>query len=268
VPRRSIHVGFVATAAVAGGLAVALLHRREDAAPSPASASARSSIDCSQAVVAGAKFRVCTFAPAEVDLRLYWKDDAGEQIGDLARLGRVVQGEGRELLLAMNAGMYGADADSTPVGLYIEHARELVPLNLRDSAGGSFYYKPNGVFYVANGHAGIVDAREFAQRAVHADIATQSGPLLVTHDSFPHADYGPNGPRLAPRNAVGVRSDGRVVFVLAETPVNMHELRVALRDRFGCVDALYLDGAISELLVPPEAPSKRRYGAILAVVAR
>jgi uncharacterized protein YigE (DUF2233 family) len=63
-----------------------------------------------------------------------------------------------------------------------------------------------------------------------------------------------------------VRADGRVVFVLAETPINMSEFRVALRDAFGCTDALYLDGAISELMVAPEAPSMRRYGAILAVV--
>jgi uncharacterized protein YigE (DUF2233 family) len=166
----------------------------------------------------------------------------------------------------MNAGMYGADADSTPVGLYVEGGRELVPINLRDSTGGSFYYKPNGVFYIANGRAAVVDAREFPQLGVHPEIATQSGPLLVQRGAFAHADYGPGGPRQAPRNAVCVRADGKVVLVLAETPVNMHELRLALRDHFGCMDALYLDGAISELMVAPESPSHRRYGAILAIV--
>src|SRR5690349_11343331 len=99
-----MHVGFVATAAVAGGLVVALLRLRTATVPSSASASVRSPIDCSPAVIAGAKFRVCAFSPAEVDLRLYWKDDAGKQIGDLTRLRHVVQGEGRDLLLAMNAG--------------------------------------------------------------------------------------------------------------------------------------------------------------------
>jgi uncharacterized protein YigE (DUF2233 family) len=56
------------------------------------------------------------------------------------------------------------------------------------------------------------------------------------------------------------------VLALAETPISVHELRTTLRDRFGCTDALYLDGAIFELVVGSESPSKRRYGAILAIV--
>jgi uncharacterized protein YigE (DUF2233 family) len=257
---------FVALIATAAAVALALSKSRDGEIPILASGARDANVACSQRAVGDIRFRVCEFIPDSVELRLYWKDENGEQVGDFARLRRMVAAEGRELFVAMNAGMYGGDADSTPVGLYVERGRELVPLNLRDSAGGNFYDQPNGVFYVANGRAGIVDARELAQLDVHPEIATQSGPLLVQRGAFPHAGYGPNGPRVAPRNAVGVRDDGTIVFVLAETEVNMHELRVALRDHFRCTDALYLDGAISGLMVSTESPSKRRYGAILAIV--
>jgi uncharacterized protein YigE (DUF2233 family) len=257
-------------ALVAGAVAVvvAFVKSRTGSLAIATSEFRESGVECSGRVIGNARFRVCEFHPDSVDVRLYWKDATGEQIGDFARLREVVRGEGFELLLAMNAGMYGADADSTPVGLYVEGGRELVPLNLRDSTGGNFYDLPNGGFHVADGRAAVMDARDFAQPGVRSGIATQSGPLLVKRGSFPHDGYGPNGPRQAPRNAVGVRADGRVVFVLAETPVNMHELRVALRDQFGCTDALYLDGAISELMVGSESPSLRRYGGILAIVKR
>ncbi len=256
-------VAFVVTAAA---VAIAFVKSRTELLPAGTSEFRESSVACSVRLVGGARFRVCEFSPAQVELRLYWKDESGAQIGDFARLRQVVRGEGRRLILATNAGMYSADADSTPVGLYVERGRELVPLNLRDSIGGNFYDAPNGVFFIANGAAAVADSRDFAQRGVRPDIATQSGPLLVKRGAFPHAGYGPNGPRQAPRNAVGVRADGQVVLVLAETPVNMHELRVALRDQFGCTDALYLDGAISELMFGAQAPTMRRYGAILAIV--
>jgi uncharacterized protein YigE (DUF2233 family) len=221
---------------------------------------------CTVRSVGSARFRVCEYGLDTIELRLYWKDEKGEQIGDLHRLREIITAEGRELVAAMNAGMYGGDADSTPVGIYIERGRELVPLNLRDSAGGNFYDEPNGVFYVANGRAAVVERGEFARLGVRPDLATQSGPLLVQRGAFPHAGYKPNGPRLAPRNAVGVRADGTVVLVLAESETNMHELRVALRDHFGCTDALYLDGAISELMVPVDSPSMRRHGAIIGIL--
>ena len=258
----------VAVGAVVVAFAVAFVKSRTGPVAIAASEFRESGVECSGRVVGKVRFRVCEFRPDSVDLRLYWKDATGEQIGDFARLRGVVRSGGLELVLAMNAGMYGVDADSTPVGLYVEGGRELVPLNLRDSTGGNFYDLPNGVFYVAEGRAMVLDSRDFAQLGVRSAIATQSGPLLVKGGAFPHGGYGPNGPRQAPRNAVGVRADGRVVFVLAETPVNMHELRVALRDQFGCTDALYLDGAISELMVGAESPSMRRYGGILAIVKR
>ena len=255
----------VALVASTAALAATLSQSRTGGIAGPAFEPPEPSGLCSARVVGGARFRVCEFRPDSVELRLYWKDEKGEQIGDLARLRDVVRGEGREVVVAMNAGMYGGDADSTPVGLYIERGRELVPLNLRDSTG-NFYDKPNGVFHVSGGRAGISDSREFAGLGVRPELATQSGPLLVHRGSFPHTGYKPNGPRLAPRNAVGVRANGAVVFVLAESAVNMHELRVALRDHFGCTDALYLDGAISELVVAPDPATMRRYGAILAIV--
>jgi uncharacterized protein YigE (DUF2233 family) len=223
---------------------------------------------CGGDTVAGVPYRFCELSPAQVDLRIYWKDGNGRRIGSIAGLERMLGARGERLLFAMNGGMYEDTPESTPVGLYVQGGRELVRLDTRDGCC-NFYHKPNGVFYVARGRAAVVETREYQRSRVRPDLATQSGPLLVRRGQFPHTDYSAQGPTNVSRNAVGVRPDGTVVFVMADGPTNMHALRLALRDHFGLRDALYLDGYVSRFYVAPgRPPVDSEFGAILAVVRR
>src|SRR5262249_43115333 len=86
------------------------------------------------------------------------------------------EGEADRLLFATNAGMF--DPALKPVGLYVEQGRELVHVNT-SSGYGNFHMKPNGVFYISGDRAAITETRAFFKQRAQADLATQSGPMLV-----------------------------------------------------------------------------------------
>ena len=125
------------------------------------------------------------YTVCEVDLRahtvrLFWQRPDGAPYGYLSALPRALDGEAGKLLFATNAGMF--DPALKPVGLYVERGRELVHANTA-SGFGNFHMKPNGVFYVSGDRAGVVETRAFLKQRPQAEIATQSGPLLVIASS-------------------------------------------------------------------------------------
>ena len=70
------------------------------------------------------------------------------------------------------------DANLKPVGLYVEKGRELVHANVK-SGRGNFHMKPNGIFYISAHGAAVVETQAFLEQRPRADLATQSGPMLV-----------------------------------------------------------------------------------------
>jgi uncharacterized protein YigE (DUF2233 family) len=52
------------------------------------------------------------------------------------------------------------------------------------------------------------------------------------------------------RNGVGVVSPRRIALAISREPVNLYAFAKLFRDRLGCSDALYLDGAISGMYAP------------------
>lgn len=86
---------------------------------------------------------------------------------------------GGDLLAVTNAGIYSAN--HAPEGLHVEGGMTLSPLNL-DNGDGNFNWKPNGVLYVTDNGAGIVESEKFNSLNERGGIreATQSGPLLVS----------------------------------------------------------------------------------------
>src|SRR5215210_5218525 len=121
-----------------------------------------------------------TYVIIRVDLnaariKLLWRNPAGVPYGSLGEAYRQVGGD---LLALTNAGIYSAN--QAPEGLHIEGDLTLSPLNL-DNGDGNFYWKPNGVFYVTDDAAGIVEPEKFNSLSERGSIqeATQSGPLLV-----------------------------------------------------------------------------------------
>jgi uncharacterized protein YigE (DUF2233 family) len=122
-----------------------------------------------------------TYAICEVDLhthtvRLYWKRSDGTPYAYLSTLPRDLEGGAGKLLFATNAGMF--DPNLKPVGLYVERGRELAHVNTK-SGNGNFHMKPNGIFYISAGKAAVAETQAFLKQRPQADLATQSGPMLV-----------------------------------------------------------------------------------------
>lgn len=175
-------------------------------------------------------------------LELFLRDDAGRTFNRFDRLSSWLASRNERLRFAMNAGMFRPDL--SPVGLLVQDGREVSPLNLSDGAG-NFFLKPNGVFFISESGARIVESAEYPALAQGVRLATQSGPLLVRHGLLHPAINAASTSRL-PRNGVGISGD-TIIFVISEQPVNFYEMATYFRDELHCPDALYLDGVVSSL---------------------
>lgn len=209
---------------------------------------------------------VCAFDPAKDELRLFWRDPQGEPFGGFGRLAKQVEGGGKTLSFAMNAGMY--QPDLAPVGLYVEEGQQHHPANLRAGAG-NFGLRPNGVFWIEGGRAGVTETGRFLAMGLRPRFATQSGPMLVIGGRI-HPKIRPTGTSEKIRNGVGVCEDGHVRFVISDVPVTFHAFASLFRDRLKCPDALYLDGSISALYAPNLSRNDgwRPMGPIVGVVEK
>ncbi|WP_411036641.1 phosphodiester glycosidase family protein [Shinella sp. BYT-45] len=210
------------------------------------------------------RYTVCTFDPARDTIRLFGAATLGKGGATYGRLNTHLLRNGQHVSFAMNGGMYHPDYG--PVGLLVEHGRATGALN-RGDAFGNFFMKPNGVFWVGDGKAGVMETEAFAKAGLSPREATQSGPMLVI-DGRIHPRFLPDATSLQIRNGVGVLPDGRVVFAISNDPVRFHDFATLFRDRLGCRNALFLDGSISSLY----SPEIRRHdrdalmGTIIAVV--
>jgi uncharacterized protein YigE (DUF2233 family) len=221
----------------------------------------------------GASYIVCSFDPAKDDVRLFWRGSDGRPFRTFGALANALEGEGRRLAFAMNGGMY--ERDLSPVGLYVEDGRILSKANTKTVTGRpsqipNFYKKPNGVFYVGGGKAGVLTTEKFLTRKPRARFATQSGPMLVI-DGKIHPAFIVHSKDLKPRDGVGVSGDGEVHFVISREPVSFYEFARLFRDRLKTRNALFLDGGWAPGIYAPairrnDAPAHGGYGPIIAVV--
>jgi uncharacterized protein YigE (DUF2233 family) len=205
--------------------------------------------------------RGATYVVLRVDLKAariktFWKNPAGLPYGSLEEAGRQVGGD---LLALTNAGIYSES--HTPEGLHVEEGVTLSPLNLSDGEG-NFYWRPNGVFYVSDGGAGVVESDKFNSQGAGAVVreATQSGPLLVI-DGEINQSLKPDSPSLYVRNGVGVKSPEEVYVVISSGEVNLYDFASVFKEQLHCRDALYLDGCVSQVYLPARGvyvPGRRR----------
>lgn len=202
----------------------------------------------------GARYHLFRVSPADCSkLQLAWLGTDGKPLLDFNGLKRDLAAKGQKIAFATNAGIY--ERGPKPCGLTICGGRELVPLNLQPGEG-NFYLKPNGVFFLDDkSGVGVMEAAEFGKSGLNPRLATQSGPLLLRKGVI-HPAFNLNSPNKRLRNAVGVRSDGQIVFVMSDREdrtrgrVTFHQLsRFFLH--LGCQDALFLDGDISTMLIEP-----------------
>jgi uncharacterized protein YigE (DUF2233 family) len=52
------------------------------------------------------------------------------------------------------------------------------------------------------------------------------------------------------RSGVGISNDGNVVFAISNEEVNFYDFAAFFKDKLGCDNVLYLDGAISKMYLP------------------
>ncbi|MBZ8132817.1 hypothetical protein CLD20_05990 [Afifella sp. IM 167] len=202
-------------------------------------------------------YSVCRFDPARAALRTYLSGASGKPYGSFSALKSAVEKEGKELVFAMNGGMY--DDRLQPVGLYMEEGRTLKPANTHEGPG-NFHMLPNGVFWIGQGKAGVMETKEFLRRKPPAEFATQSGPMLLVGGKR-HPRFLEHSDSAKLRNGVCVTPRGEAVFAISDGPVTFWEFSGLFKEKIGCKDALFLDGSISAIY----APGIRRFGGFFPV---
>lgn len=230
---------------------------------------------CKPDTFEGARYSVCSVDLSDpgVKVRMFWQDASGSPYASFPKLVDDLSAQGLDLVFAMNGGMF-AD-DFSPLGLYVEGGRELADANTANVKPASgpvpnFYKKPNGVFFIGNGRAGVMETGRFLAEKPAADFATQSGPLLVIDGEIhPAFIVGSNDRKR--RNGVGVCSPTKIYFAISDDAVNFHDFARYFRDRLGCRDALFLDGGRASGLYSRELAridwsGHGGYGPIIGVV--
>jgi uncharacterized protein YigE (DUF2233 family) len=178
-------------------------------------------------------------------LNLYWKNKDGEILKSFGKSKNKIEKEGDELVFAMNGGIF--QKNFTPLGLYIKNGEVKHQINKVKNAFGNFYMQPNGIFYVTNDNKGFIcKTTDFLNNKIK--YATQSGPLLVLNGKI-NSKFNKSGTSRLIRNGIGILSDGNLLFVMANKPINFYDFANYFKS-LGCNNALYLDGVISKIYLP------------------
>ncbi len=211
-----------------------------------------------------------TVDPGNSTIEFFWKNDQGEPLKSLGALREYVKSKHRNLIFAMNGGMY--NDQNSPVGLYIEHGKTLKQLNthqVKPDKNGlvpNFHIYPNGVFYITNQHQAVICKTSEFPSAVDVKFATQSGPLLVVDSSINKAFHKGSSNREI-RNGVGLLSNNQIIFAISKGRINFHDFAEFFRSK-GCRQALFLDGVVSRTYLPDQkwGDEGGNFGVMIGVV--
>jgi uncharacterized protein YigE (DUF2233 family) len=198
----------------------------------------------------GAPYSAIRVNPAAMDIHLHWKNATGEKYISIQKLKQDLEKKGETVMMITNAGMY--NPDNSPQGLFIDKGKQLVPMDTSRGPAGqtlNFFLMPNGVFYIGNDGPKVVVTEKFPKFTKGIKFATQSGPMLVIDGKLhPKFTKGSNNTNI--RSGVGITRDKQVVFAISDRPVNFHDFAMLFKDALHCDNALYLDGAISQMYLP------------------
>lgn len=201
--------------------------------------------------------------PKQEAIEMYYYNEKSVPIRSLGNLKEFLAVRNKELIFAMNGGMF--EPDNAPKGLYIENGQQLQALDTLVGGKGNFYLPPNGVFYLTEDNkADIVVTTAFKP---HPSIkyATQSGPMLLV-DRQINKVFTLGSTNLNIRNGVGIKPTGEVIFAMSKEKVNFYEFAKLFQD-MGCINALYLDGFVSRtyLLSKGWTQTDGDFGVIIAI---
>ena len=170
----------------------------------------------------------------------------------------------RDINMMTNAGMFTPSV--LPEGFYKDRFGCSYPLDTDGyQENKNFYMQPNGVFYLdEKGLPMIETTGEFRTRFEDKgkdknstdystiQIGTQSGPMLVHEQNGKTVikdglQKGSTNKNI--RSGVGLRKnrDSKVIFIISESNMNFYDFAAIFKDWFKCENALFLDGAISEM---------------------
>jgi uncharacterized protein YigE (DUF2233 family) len=178
------------------------------------------------------------------DIKLYWKKKNGDYLWNLGNVKEQVEDQGKELVLAMNAGMFHQDLN--PVGLFIQDGLTIKRIN-RASGKWNFSWKPNGVFYITDENRVKVCRTENFVNNRRIKYATQSGPMLIA-DGVMHRGFRQSTGKNI-RNGVGILPGNKAIFAISRGKVTFFEFAQFFKDK-GCRNALFFDGCISQAYIP------------------
>lgn len=210
------------------------------------------------------RYLVAKVAPTTDQLELFCSGDNGKPLGSLANLKRHTALQGKELLFAMNAGMF--HADQGPVGLCVIQSKEIHPLNT-DEGNGNFFLKPNGVFFSDSSGFHLLSTPSYAKEKRTPIWATQSGPVLVINKEI-HPEFRSGSPNLHIRNGAGVDEAGHAFLAVSCEPISFYDFALLFRDHLKCPNALFLDGSICSTFAPTakhECTRGARLGPLLGI---
>jgi len=185
------------------------------------------------------------------ELNFYLKDDNGTIFKRFENLDKWLKKRNKKLLFAMNGGMYMEN--SMPLGLYIENGKRVRKTNRVKKAFGNFYMQPNGVFYIDSKNRPYIKKTIEFKYKKSIKYATQSGPMILINGKM-HSRFMKGSKNIHIRNGVGILADGRLLFAISNELINFYDFATFFKNN-GCKNALYFDGFVSEIYLPPEHKS-------------
>ncbi len=196
-------------------------------------------------------------------MNFYWKNANNQPFSNANNLKLDLKKQNKELLFAMNGGMYLKD--QSPQGLYIENGLQLSKLDTTQNAYGNFYMQPNGVFYLTDENEPAVCTSIDFKNNENIKYATQSGPMLII-DGKMHHRFIDGSTNIHIRNGVGILPDGQIIFAMSKSEVNFYDFATFFIDK-GCQNALYLDGFVSRTYLPAKdwIQEDGQFGVIIGV---
>ncbi|WP_345370277.1 phosphodiester glycosidase family protein [Algivirga pacifica] len=204
----------------------------------------------------GKKYMVQKVYLPDGNLRMHWNTSAKSPLRSFENVRQLLQEEGREMHFVTNGGIFKPGL--VPEGLYVENGKQLVSLNLEEGRG-NYYLKPNGVFYIDQQWRGaVIPSEQYLNiDTTQVKYALQSGPMLLI-DGEIHPVFNPESTSRYIRSGVGVKGED-AIFVISKVPVTFYEFASFFKKIMKCDNALYLDGAISEMYQKDVSKQGRRH---------
>lgn len=145
-----------------------------------------------------------------------------------------------EKYIAFNA----APVDETGklLGLYIRKGKKYQTINT-GSGNGNFFLQPNGFWAVDKKGFEIKQSSKYSI-SNNYHYALQSGPMLLI-DGKINPSFDPNSQNRNIRMGIGSFANGTnqfIVIIRSQTSVTFYEFAALFKDKYKCLNALYLDG--------------------------